>query len=60
MRIFGSHAIQCTAAQVNPNEAMAAWQELLKTNPNHPKRAQVEALLAQAEQHLQIPMARNE
>jgi cytochrome c-type biogenesis protein CcmH/NrfG len=32
----------------NRKEAIAAWQKLLKTNPNHPKRAQVEELLAQA------------
>lgn len=34
----------------NPKAAIAAWQKLLKTNPNHAKRAQVEALLAQAKQ----------
>jgi cytochrome c-type biogenesis protein CcmH/NrfG len=44
----------------NPKAAIAAWQQLLRTNPNHPKRAQVEVLLAQAKRHLEMPMARNE
>jgi cytochrome c-type biogenesis protein CcmH/NrfG len=44
----------------NRKEAIAAWQRLLKTNPNHPKRAQVEELLDQAKQRPQTPMARNE
>ena len=44
----------------NPKAAIAAWQKLLKTNPNHPKRTKVEELLAQAKQHLEMPMARNE
>ncbi len=35
----------------NRMEAIAAWKKLLDTNPNHPKRAQVEGLLAQAKQH---------
>jgi len=44
----------------NREAAIDAWQKLLKTNPNHPKRAQVEKLLAQAKQHSEAPMARKE
>jgi cytochrome c-type biogenesis protein CcmH/NrfG len=40
----------------NRKEAIAAWQKLLETNPGHPKRAQVEALLAQAKQRPEAPM----
>jgi tetratricopeptide (TPR) repeat protein len=36
-------------ARGNRKEAIAAWRKLLAMNPNHPKRAQVEELLAQAE-----------
>ncbi len=39
----------------NRKEAIAAWQKLLRTNPNHPKRAQVEELLTQAKRHAEIP-----
>ena len=46
-------------ARGNRKEAIAAWEKLLKTNPNHPKRAQVEELLAQAKLHPDAPMARN-
>jgi cytochrome c-type biogenesis protein CcmH/NrfG len=46
-------------AQGNREAAIAAWQQLLKTNPNHPKRAQVEELLARAKQHPELPMARD-
>lgn len=31
--------------------AVAAWQQLLKKNPNHPRRAEVEKLIAEAKQH---------
>lgn len=31
--------------------AIAAWQQLLKTNPDHPRRADVEQLIATARQH---------
>jgi len=44
----------------NRKEAIAAWQKLLQTNPNHPKRAQVEGLLNQAKQHPETPMTGNE
>jgi cytochrome c-type biogenesis protein CcmH/NrfG len=47
-------------ARSNPKAAIAAWQKLLKMNPSHPKRAQVEKLLAQAEQQLETPIAGNE
>jgi cytochrome c-type biogenesis protein CcmH/NrfG len=43
-------------AQGNRKAAIAAWQKLLETNPNHPKRAQVEELLTQAKQHSEVPM----
>lgn len=38
----------------DPKAAIAAWQDLLKVNPNDPKRAQVEQMIAQAKQHLNI------
>ena len=47
-------------AQGNREAAIAAWQRLLRTNPNHPKRTKVEELLAQAKQHLKMPIAGNE
>ena len=31
--------------------ALAAWQQLLKKYPNHPRRAEVEQLIARAKQH---------
>lgn len=31
--------------------ALAAWEQLLKKNPNHPRRAEVEGLIARAKQH---------
>jgi len=39
--------------------AIAAWQKLLRTNPNHPKRDQVEKLLDQAKQRPETPIASN-
>ena len=33
--------------------AIAAWEQLLKTNPNYPERQKVEDLLARAKQHAQ-------
>jgi len=39
----------------DPKAAIAAWQDFLKANPNDPKRAQVEQMIAQAKQHLNIP-----
>ena len=38
----------------DPKAAIAAWQSFVKTNPNDPKRAQVEHMIAQAKQHLNI------
>jgi len=35
----------------NPAGAVAAWQQLLKENPNYPERQQVEDLIAKAKQH---------
>ena len=43
----------------NRKEAIAAWERLVKTNPNHPKRAQVEELLTQARLNPDTPMAGN-
>lgn len=38
----------------DPKAAIAAWQSFLKANPNDPKRAQVEHMIAQAREHLKI------
>jgi cytochrome c-type biogenesis protein CcmH/NrfG len=38
----------------DPKAAIAAWQRFVKANPNDPKRAQVEHMIAQAKQHLSI------
>jgi cytochrome c-type biogenesis protein CcmH len=38
----------------DPKAAIAAWREFLRTNPNDPKRPQVEQMIAQAKQHLNI------
>ena len=35
----------------DPAGAVAAWQELLKTNPDYPQRQQVEEFIAKAKQH---------
>jgi len=37
----------------DPAGAVAAWQELLKRNPNYPERARVEELIAKAKKHSQ-------
>lgn len=42
-------------AKSDPKAAIAAWQRLLKANPNHPKRAEVEQAIERARQHLNIP-----
>ena len=39
----------------DPKAAIAAWQTFVKANPNDPKRAQVEKMIAQAKQHLNLP-----
>jgi cytochrome c-type biogenesis protein CcmH/NrfG len=38
-------------SQGDVNGAIAAWEQLLKTNPDHPQRTQVEQLIARAKQH---------
>lgn len=38
----------------DPKAAIAAWQQFLRGNPNDPKRAEVEKMIAQAKQHLNI------
>jgi cytochrome c-type biogenesis protein CcmH/NrfG len=39
----------------DPKAAIAAWQNFIEANPDNPKRAQVERMIAQAKQHLNIP-----
>jgi cytochrome c-type biogenesis protein CcmH/NrfG len=39
----------------DPKGAIEAWQQLLKTNPNHPRRAQVEEMIAKAREHAKMP-----
>lgn len=39
----------------NPKGAIDAWELLLKTYPNHPRRAQVESMIAKAKQHINVP-----
>ena len=38
----------------DPKAAIAAWEQFVKANPNSPKRAQAEHMIAQAKQHLNI------
>lgn len=35
----------------DPDAAIAAWQQLLKMNPKHPRRAEVEKMIAKAKKH---------
>ncbi len=35
--------------------AIACWEKLIKTNPNHPMRAQVEKMIARAKEHEKMP-----
>jgi cytochrome c-type biogenesis protein CcmH/NrfG len=42
-------------AKNDPNGAVEAWQRLLKANPDHPRRAQVEEMIARAKQHMNLP-----
>jgi cytochrome c-type biogenesis protein CcmH/NrfG len=42
-------------AKNDPQAAIVAWERLLKTNPDHPRRAQIEQAIARAKQHLNIP-----
>jgi cytochrome c-type biogenesis protein CcmH/NrfG len=41
--------------KADPKAAIAAWEALLKVDPNSPKRAEVEQMMAQAKKHLSIP-----
>lgn len=41
-------------AKMDVNGAVAAWQEMLKLNPNHPRRAELEKLIANARQHADV------
>jgi cytochrome c-type biogenesis protein CcmH/NrfG len=41
--------------KADPKAAIAAWQAFLKADPNSPRKAQVEQMLAQAKKHLAIP-----
>ena len=38
----------------DPKAAIEAWREFLRTNPNDPKRPEVEQMIARAKQHLNI------
>jgi cytochrome c-type biogenesis protein CcmH/NrfG len=38
-------------SKFDPDGAIAAWQQILKKHPNHPRRAEVEKLIARARQH---------
>jgi len=40
--------------KADPEAALAAWQSLLKVDPNHPKRAEIQQMMAQAQKHLSI------
>lgn len=42
----------------DPGAAIEAWSKLLQTNPNHPRRAQVEAMIARAKKHASMPADR--
>jgi cytochrome c-type biogenesis protein CcmH/NrfG len=42
----------------DPEGAVAAWQQLLDKNPNHPRRAEVQELILRARQHGGKPAGR--
>lgn len=42
-------------AKADPKGAIESWQKLLKSHPDHPKRAQVEQMIARAKQHMNMP-----
>ncbi len=42
-------------AEGDVKAAIADWEKLLKTNPDHPKRQQVEKMIAEAKNHLNQP-----
>jgi cytochrome c-type biogenesis protein CcmH/NrfG len=39
----------------DPKAAIADWERLLKENPKHPRRAEVESMIAQAKKHMKMP-----
>jgi len=41
--------------RTDPKAAIAAWEKLLKTNPNYPDRAAVERLIQRARLHVNLP-----
>jgi cytochrome c-type biogenesis protein CcmH/NrfG len=46
-------------SQSDPKGAITAWQKLLKENPNHPRRADVEELIARAKHQMDMAPAGN-
>lgn len=38
----------------DPDGAVLAWRQMLKSNPNHPRRAEVEQLIARAKRHRDV------
>jgi cytochrome c-type biogenesis protein CcmH/NrfG len=38
--------------KMDPNAAVTAWEQLLKTNPDYPQKQQIEDFIAKAKQHL--------
>jgi cytochrome c-type biogenesis protein CcmH/NrfG len=41
--------------KADPKAAVSAWQAFLNADPNSPRRAEVEQMMAQAKKHLSIP-----
>lgn len=41
-------------AKMDVNGAVAAWEQMLKLNPNHPRKAEIEQLIANARQHASV------
>jgi cytochrome c-type biogenesis protein CcmH/NrfG len=39
----------------DPKAAVEAWERLLKTNPDHPRRAEVKGMIGRARKHMTIP-----
>jgi cytochrome c-type biogenesis protein CcmH/NrfG len=39
----------------DPKAAVEAWERLLKTNPDHPRRAEVKGMIGSARKHMTIP-----
>ena len=39
----------------DPKGAIDAWQRMIKANPHHPQRANVEKMIALAKQHMNLP-----